>query len=99
MKVKREKIEKKGKRREEGYDRKMESILRKLTKCTGKSEEEVRNEVREELLELEAEVSAMIELLKEKKAPKAKTAPKKKTAVVVEATEATGGSEGSEVII
>ena len=70
----------------------MESILRRLSKCSGKSEEELRNEMREELLDLEAEVSALKELLK---APKAKTAPKKKSEAVV--VEATGGSEGSEV--
>ena len=55
----------------------MESVLRKMMKMTGKSEEEMRNEMRQELVELEREVSAVKELLKTKQTPKAKGGKKK----------------------
>jgi ElaB/YqjD/DUF883 family membrane-anchored ribosome-binding protein len=47
----------------------MESVLRAMMKVTGKSDEEVRKELNEELEELEREVSAMKELLKTKTKP------------------------------
>ena len=46
--------------------REMESVLRTMKKMTGKSEEELRKEMKQELEELEKEVSAMKELLKTK---------------------------------
>ncbi len=55
----------------------MESVLRTMMKMTGKSEEELRNEMRQELEELEREVSALKELLKTKPTPKAKGGKKK----------------------
>ena len=55
----------------------MESVLRTMKKMTGKSEEELRNEMRQELEELEREVSALKELLKTKPTPKAKGGKKK----------------------
>ena len=57
--------------------REMESVLRRMMKMTGKSEEELRNEMRQELEELEREVSALKELLKTKPTPKAKGGKKK----------------------
>ena len=57
--------------------REMESVLRTMMKMTGKSEEEMRNDMRQELEELEREVSAVKELLKTKPTPKAKGGKKK----------------------
>ena len=42
----------------------MESIMRVMKKMTGKGEEELKEAMNEELLEMERDVSAMKELLK-----------------------------------